>query len=166
MLGAHRDSGQPSRLRSGGAGRANQQLGGDGAGQVHGWLPESGPEHGPAGARRPMHSSSSVGTSLPPAGDRNAPATALGPRIYARWLGQRLAQRGRPALRLRPGGQEWVEGTGVPAATLVADPFELFRALSGRRSLDQVRALAWDGDPAPYLDLFAPYPMPASPLVE
>jgi hypothetical protein len=59
-----------------------------------------------------------------------------------------------------------VEGTGAPAATLAGDPFELFRALSGRRSLDQVRALAWDGDPEPYLDLFAPYPMPASPLVE
>ena len=38
--------------------------------------------------------------------------------------------------------------------------------LSGRRSLDQVRALAWDGDPEPYLELLAPYPMPASPLVE
>jgi hypothetical protein len=49
---------------------------------------------------------------------------------------------------------------------VAADPFELFRALSGRRSLDQVRALAWVGDPEPYLELFAPYPMPASPLIE
>jgi uncharacterized protein (TIGR03083 family) len=64
-------------------------------------------------------------------GDRDAPVTGLGLRIYARWLGQRLDQ-----------------------------------ALSGRRSLGQVRALGWDGDPEPYLDLFAPYPMPASPLVE
>ncbi|HZD02658.1 MAG TPA: maleylpyruvate isomerase family mycothiol-dependent enzyme [Actinomycetes bacterium] len=99
-------------------------------------------------------------------GDRDAPATGLGLRIYARWLGERLDQAGRPALRLRVGDREWVEGSGPPAAALTADPFELFRALSGRRSLDQVRALAWDGGPEPYLDLFAPYPMPASPLVE
>ena len=99
-------------------------------------------------------------------GDREAPATALGLRIYARWLGQRLDQGGRPALRLRAGDQDWVEGTGSPAASLAADPFGLFRALSGRRSLDQVRALGWDGDPEPYLDLLAPYPLPPSPLAE
>jgi uncharacterized protein (TIGR03083 family) len=99
-------------------------------------------------------------------GDRDAPATGLGLRIYARWLGRRLDQAGRPAVRLRAGGREWVEGSRRPAAALAADAFELFRALCGRRTLDQVRALAWDGDPEPYLDLFAPYPMPASPLAE
>ena len=99
-------------------------------------------------------------------GDRDAPATRLGLRIYARWLGQRLDQARCPALRLRAAGREWVEGSGQPAAALAADGFELFRALSGRRSVGQVRALAWDGDPEPYLDLFAPYPMPASPLAE
>jgi uncharacterized protein (TIGR03083 family) len=99
-------------------------------------------------------------------GDRDAPGTRLGLRIYARWLGQRLDQTQCPALRLRAAGREWMEGSGQPAAALAADAFELFRALSGRRSLGQVRALAWDGDPEPYLDLFAPYPMPASPLAE
>ena len=99
-------------------------------------------------------------------GDRDAPVTGLGLRIYARWLGQRLDQAGRPALRLRVAGRERVAGSGQPVAALAADAFELFRALSGRRSLGQVRALGWDGDPEPYLDLFAPYPMPASPLVE
>jgi uncharacterized protein (TIGR03083 family) len=99
-------------------------------------------------------------------GDRDAPVTGLGLRIYARWLGQRLDQAGRPALRLRVAGRERIAGSGQPVAALAADAFELFRALSGRRSLGQVRALGWDGDPEPYLDLFAPYPMPASPLVE
>jgi uncharacterized protein (TIGR03083 family) len=99
-------------------------------------------------------------------GDRDAAVTALGLRIYARWLGRRLEARGRPALRLRADDREWVEGAGAPAATLAAEPFELFRALSGRRSADQLRALAWDGDPAPYLDVLAPYPLPPSPLPE
>jgi uncharacterized protein (TIGR03083 family) len=99
-------------------------------------------------------------------GDRDAPVTGLGLRIYARWLGGRLDQAGRPALRLRAGGRDWVEGSRRPAAALAGDAFELFRALSGRRTIDQVQALAWDGDPEPYLDLFAPYPMPASPPAE
>jgi uncharacterized protein (TIGR03083 family) len=99
-------------------------------------------------------------------GDRDAPASALGLRIYASWLGQRLQQSGRPALRLRTPEHEWLAGSGPPAAELTADAFELFRALSGRRSLDQVRALAWNGDPEPYLDLLAPYPMPPAPLIE
>jgi hypothetical protein len=87
-------------------------------------------------------------------------------RIYARWLGRRLDERGRPALRLRAGERDWVEGAGPPAAVLAAAPFELFRALSGRRSAGQVRALAWDGDPEPYLDVLSPYPTPPSPLLE
>ena len=97
-------------------------------------------------------------------GDRDAPATGVSLRFYARWLGRRLDQAGRPGLRLRAGGRAWVEGSGPPAAELAADPFEMFRALSGRRSLEQVRALGWDGDPEPYLDLISPYAMPAAAL--
>ncbi len=37
-------------------------------------------------------------------------------------------------------------GPDDAAASLTAAPFELMRALTGRRSLDQVRALDWDGD--------------------
>ena len=99
-------------------------------------------------------------------GDRDAPATGLGLRIYARWLGERLDQAGRPAVRLRVGKREWVEGSGRPAVAVTAEPFELFRAISGRRSVDQVRALAWDSDPEPFLDVLSPYPMPTAPLVE
>jgi hypothetical protein len=99
-------------------------------------------------------------------GDRDALLTWVGLRIYARWLGRRLDQRGRPALRLRAGEREWVEGSGSPAAAVAADPFELFRALSGRRSPAQVRALPWRGDPEPFMDVLSPYPMPPSPLLE
>lgn len=40
------------------------------------------------------------------------------------------------------------------ATTLTAPAFEVFRALTGRRSLDQVRDLDWHGDPEPYLPAF------------
>lgn len=99
-------------------------------------------------------------------GDRDALVTGTGLRVYARWLGRRLDQAGRPALRLRTVGRTWVEGSGPPTAELAADAFEMFRALSGRRSLEQVRALGWDGDPEPFLDLLSPYPVPTAPLAE
>lgn len=42
-------------------------------------------------------------------------------------------------------------GTGEPVVTLRATRFEVLRALGGRRSVEQVRALDWSGDPSPYL---------------
>jgi hypothetical protein len=53
-------------------------------------------------------------------------------------------------------------------ATLTADPFELFRAVSGRRSEAQIRALGWSVDPAPYLGLFTrgPFTVPDDDLLE
>jgi hypothetical protein len=59
-----------------------------------------------------------------------------------------------------------VVGDGVPQATVTAPPFELFRALSGRRSLDQIRDFSWDGDPEPYLGVFSPFEAPREPVVE
>ena len=46
--------------------------------------------------------------------------------------------------------------------------FELFRAFAGRRSPEQIRALPWQGDPSPYLEVFDSGPLqpPASPLIE
>jgi len=51
---------------------------------------------------------------------------------------------------------------------LIADDFELFRALTGRRSADQIRALRWRVDPEPYVPLFGsgPFTVRATALVE
>lgn len=86
-------------------------------------------------------------------------------------------------LDVRAGERRWVAGTGgpptgdpdeainaalftpdgdastssassPPVATLTAEPFELFRALTGRRSAAQVRRLDWSDDPEPYVPLF------------
>ena len=55
------------------------------------------------------------------------------------------------------------EGVG---ASLRVSRFELFRALSGRRSPAQIRAWDWTGEPDPYLSMFAPYGVRADALVE
>ena len=52
--------------------------------------------------------------------------------------------------------------------TLEATPFELLRTFGGRRSIDQIRALPWSADPAPFLPLFGMGPLepPARPVIE
>jgi hypothetical protein len=45
-------------------------------------------------------------------------------------------------------------------AGVTAEPFELFRSLSGRRSRDQIRAMDWTRDPEPLLEVLSPYPFP------
>ncbi len=82
-------------------------------------------------------------------------------------------------LELRAGGDSWLVGTDGPPSgdldswraavfepetlpplpstkvgSVDAEPFELFRAISGRRSADQIRRFEWTVDPEPYLPIF------------
>jgi uncharacterized protein (TIGR03083 family) len=91
--------------------------------------------------------------------DESAPVARVGFAAYRDWLRARLAERGLPPLRLSDGQDHWVLGEGEPAATLTADRHELFRTITGRRSATRIRAYDWDGDPAPYLSIIAPYPL-------
>ena len=76
--------------------------------------------------------------------------------------------------RVRVDGRSWVVGGGTPASPadpageLEAPPFELFRALTGRRSWPQIAALAWSVDPEPWLDAFTygPFTLAPNDLVE
>ena len=72
------------------------------------------------------------------------------------------------ALRVVSAGGTFVLGTGEPTATVRAPLFDLLRAMSGRRSERQIRAMDWDGDPTPHLQKFAdgPFTMPADDIVE
>lgn len=45
---------------------------------------------------------------------------------------------------------------GEPVATVRADRFELFRAMTGRRTLDQIRAYEWAGDVEPEVLVLQP----------
>lgn len=65
-------------------------------------------------------------------------------------------------------GWSTVAGDGPPEVALRASAFDVFRGFGGRRSLDQVHALGWDGDPEPYLGLFAAGPLepPAMSILE
>ncbi len=75
-----------------------------------------------------------------------------------------------PALRLRAAdGQEWVKADAAdPVATLTADAFEILRAAAGRRSLQQIRGMAWTGDVDAVLPAFTfgPFAPRDTPLEE
>jgi uncharacterized protein (TIGR03083 family) len=67
-----------------------------------------------------------------------------------------VTEAGLPPLQLRDPAADWCVGTPGGVSVEAAE-FELFRALTGRRSGRQVSALDWTGDPSPYLDLLSPF---------
>jgi uncharacterized protein (TIGR03083 family) len=85
-------------------------------------------------------------------------------RSFRAWLGERLAVRGLAPLRLSdqtdPASVWVLGGDGEPSTSLEADGYQLFRAISGRRRLEDVRSWSWRGDPSSYLPLLSPYPQP------
>ena len=59
----------------------------------------------------------------------------------------RDAAAANPAMVLVTERDERVLGVEPTAATLRASQFELLRAMTGRRSVEQIHGYDWDGDP-------------------
>jgi uncharacterized protein (TIGR03083 family) len=100
-------------------------------------------------------------------GGRDSEAYVVARKGYAVGLSHALKERGLPAMRLE--APDWDFETGDdPAVTLrVADSFELFRALAGRRGRAQVLAYDWSADPEPYLPVVNHFgPLPEEDVVE
>jgi uncharacterized protein (TIGR03083 family) len=97
-------------------------------------------------------------------GDRESAAVRIATSSYP--AGLAWWQPSLPALQIVTEAKTYSCGSGTDPVTLRTSRFELFRALSGRRTPDQLRALDWDGDPDPYLPMFAPYGTRPDPLVE
>ncbi len=77
--------------------------------------------------------------------------------VGLRWAAGAWGGAGAPvpgALRIQAGGVEAVRGAGEPTVSVDLEPLEALAALTGRRSLDQLRAYAWDGDVEPWLPAF------------
>lgn len=98
--------------------------------------------------------------------DRNSVGVRLGSAGYIAMVDMRLRQAGGGCLRFEAEEKVWNAGDGEPDATVRATRFEFFRALSGRRSPEQVRAYDWTGDPDPFIAYFYPYGIRAEPLHE
>ncbi|GLZ51843.1 maleylpyruvate isomerase N-terminal domain-containing protein [Actinomycetospora sp. NBRC 106378] len=86
-----------------------------------------------------------LGDEVPPIGSWGPVATML----CGGWL---KGLRVPGTLTVRVGDRELAAGTGDgPAATVTIGPWEFFRGVFSRRSVDQMRAWDWDGDPEPWL---------------
>ncbi|MDQ3646891.1 MAG: hypothetical protein M3345_08170, partial [Actinomycetota bacterium] len=88
---------------------------------------------------------------------RDSVPIKIGLTGYIATMGWRLASAGLAPLRFDVGEKPYTAGDGEPGATVAATRFELFRAMSGRRSPEQIAAYRWDGDPEPYIPYFYPY---------
>lgn len=121
-------------------------------------------------------------------GERESEAVARSVEFLVGGFAATVVAAGLPPLEVRAGEQSWVIGgdgstdvgallmgadaplnTGVePEGWVEASPFEWFRALTGRRSLDQVRAFKWSVEPEPYLPAFTfgPFRTAAEPINE
>jgi uncharacterized protein (TIGR03083 family) len=78
----------------------------------------------------------------------------------ARWR-QVLHDAGAPTLLLRAtDARDWWLGQPDDLAAVIVETqaYDVFRALAGRRSVDQVRDWAWSRDPEPFLAAGLPYP--------
>jgi uncharacterized protein (TIGR03083 family) len=99
-------------------------------------------------------------------GERDSAAIKIGLSGYIVTMGWRLPSAGLPPMRFDIGEKSYTAGDGEPAATVRAPRWELFRAMSGRRSPEQIAAYDWEGDPGPYIPFFYPYGIRKDPLVE
>lgn len=85
---------------------------------------------------------------------RDDDAVILSIEYQAGVLAERLAAAGAPGLRITC--EQWGYDTAETChEILVADRFELFRAMNGRRSAAEVRRWMWSSDPAPFLPYLA-----------
>jgi uncharacterized protein (TIGR03083 family) len=98
--------------------------------------------------------------------NRDGAPIKIGSSGYIVTMGLRLASDGIGTLTIETPEKSWEAGTGEPRATVRASRYEFFRALSGRRSMDQVRAYGWVGDAEPFLPYFFPYGVKELALVE
>lgn len=65
-----------------------------------------------------------------------------------------LNGHGLPAVRVRTPDRVWTAGEGEPAATLGGGSMEIFRALTGRRTVRQIGELSWSAPSDRWLPAF------------
>lgn len=99
-------------------------------------------------------------------GFRNDELVAWLARFSVSNLGKKLTGAGLPALRVHTESADRILGEGAPGVTLDTTDFEVIRAVFGRRSRAQLDAMAWDGDPEPYLEHLGIFPPSELDLVE
>jgi uncharacterized protein (TIGR03083 family) len=107
-----------------------------------------------------------IRTALGAPGSRDSDAVGIGLGFAAFWLVASAADQG-VTLRIEADGADAV-GPDDAATVLAGDPFTLLRAITGRRSVDQMRELRWAGDREAALAAFTfgPFRPAPAPIAE
>lgn len=108
-----------------------------------------------------------LGGALGLVADRTAPESeALLPGALAGLKGP-VTDAGLGAIEVRHGDRSWRSHDAEPGWSFEADPWEAFRALTSRRTADELRAAPHAGDVEPYLAILdAHLPLPTASLGE
>ena len=97
---------------------------------------------------------------------RDTPELSRALEVMATAFGERVAKAGLPAVKVVAGDVELIAGDGDPAVTVKTSAFDMLRAVTSRRTPDEIKTFDWDGDPAPYIEHMAPFPFPEAALGE
>ena len=100
------------------------------------------------------------------AGARDSDSVVLSFRFVGLSLGEQLDATGVGALTVHHGDATDTLGSGEAVASLHIDDFEFVRALTGRRSVEQIAAYDWDGGFVPEHLVLARFTARPDPLVE
>lgn len=92
---------------------------------------------------------------------RNEPAVVVSLDFYVSSFEEALEGVGVGAVEITAGHDTWTVGFGDVVARIRGDAFDLLRALGGRRTEDQIRAMDWEGDIDAVLSVVSRYPLPA-----
>lgn len=99
-------------------------------------------------------------------GARDSDAVWIGLDRFIKWFGKRIKDSGLPSVLVHSGGRDWQAGVLEAEVELEGEPYELLRALTGRRTQEEIRSLTWSRDPGPYIDLFSTFPPAQATLSE
>lgn len=102
--------------------------------------------------------------ALDAAGARDSDGVTVGWEWATNILGQIRDGYGAGALVLKTEHGEVTAGSSEPTSAVSAERFELWRAMTGRRSTEQVLGFDWEGEPA--AEHLCLLPARATPLVE
>ncbi|HMC51154.1 MAG TPA: maleylpyruvate isomerase family mycothiol-dependent enzyme [Acidimicrobiales bacterium] len=96
-----------------------------------------------------------IRTAVARPGARDSAGVAIGlGYAVTEGLNASITERRLPPLEVRAGSDEWLVGAGEPSGMVQTSAFELFRALTGRRSATQIRAFHWTVAADPYVAAF------------
>jgi hypothetical protein len=98
-------------------------------------------------------------------GARDSDGVKLTVNAYGRLKSSHLKGAER-ALRLRAGGREWIAGDRDVTASVEASEFELMRALSGRRTDEEITGLDWNGESEHFVTGFGLFSHPVRSIGE